>query len=711
VGVAPASGSGSAQTFTFEFSNPSGIVNVLINHVADPRFACDLAYSVTSATLNLVDDSGDTGGPYAGSLPLGSSSTIRNSNCSVNLVSAVGNGAALALTLNIAFSPRSGNHLIYLAAGDQSQGNTVWQPFGVWQVPFTPAGTISVTGVNPARGAAPPGTSQQFTFTFADTQGAADIGVVDVLFVSPARFQAGPFANSCYVVFVPSVSTIFLIDDAGDSGGPFAGSTVLPSSGTVSNSQCSIAGTGSSGNPLALTLNITFKAAFSGNWAVYSTARDKVGGNNTDWQPVGTWTVGGSQSGGGGSPTPPTITALSPSSATPGGAAFTLTVTGIGFDASTVVQWNGTNLATTFVGAIQVTAAVPANLIANVGTAIITVVTGGVASAAASFTVSAPPPPTPPSVGVPSPAMGSGNSSSFTFTFTDPRGYQDLDVVNILVNNVLDGRHACYLAYSVPSSVLYLVDDAGDGGGPFAGSVALGSTAPISNSQCSVVLTSAVGSGNTFTLTLNVTFTAAAATGFSALRPEALTAGFGGNRILYSAARDKAANNSGWQALGVWQVPFTPAGTIAVTSLTSARGAAPGGTPGSFVLVVTDNKGAADIGVVNLLVNSSIDGRQGCYLAYSGASNSLLLIDDPGDVAGPYAGTLALNGQGSIQNGHCLLTGTGTSVQTSGNTLTLTLNLTFKAAFAGNQILYAAGRDSQDLNNTDWQAMGTWTVQ
>jgi hypothetical protein len=57
------------------------------------------------------------------------------------------------------------------------------------------------------------------------------------------------------------------------------------------------------------------------------------------------------------------------------------------------------------------------------------------------------------------------------------------------------------------------------------------------------------------------------------------------------------------------------------------------------------------------------------------------------------------------------ITGTGTSVETDGNTLTLTLNLTFKAAFAGNRIFYAAGRDGQDLNNTGWQAMGTWTVQ
>jgi len=69
----------------------------------------------------------------------------------------------------------------------------------------------------------------------------------------------------------------------------------------------------------------------------------------------------------------PTITNLSPASATAGGAAFTLTVNGSNFDSSAKVNWNGSPLTTTFVSAAQVTAAVPANLIASAGTASITV--------------------------------------------------------------------------------------------------------------------------------------------------------------------------------------------------------------------------------------------------------------------------------------------------------------------------------------------------
>jgi hypothetical protein len=83
----------------------------------------------------------------------------------------------------------------------------------------------------------------------------------------------------------------------------------------------------------------------------------------------------------------PTITGLSPTSATAGGVGFTLTVNGSNFDSSAKVNWNGSALATTYVSATQVTAAVPANLIAASGTTSITVTTSAGTSSASSFTV------------------------------------------------------------------------------------------------------------------------------------------------------------------------------------------------------------------------------------------------------------------------------------------------------------------------------------
>ncbi|WP_234795084.1 fibronectin type III domain-containing protein [Hymenobacter arizonensis] len=86
----------------------------------------------------------------------------------------------------------------------------------------------------------------------------------------------------------------------------------------------------------------------------------------------------------------PTITSLSPNSATAGGAAFTLTVTGTGFVSGSTVSFNGTTRPTTFVSATQVTAAIPASDIATAGSYNVTVTNaapGGGTSAPAVFTV------------------------------------------------------------------------------------------------------------------------------------------------------------------------------------------------------------------------------------------------------------------------------------------------------------------------------------
>ncbi|MEK7832337.1 MAG: IPT/TIG domain-containing protein, partial [Acidobacteriota bacterium] len=56
----------------------------------------------------------------------------------------------------------------------------------------------------------------------------------------------------------------------------------------------------------------------------------------------------------------PAITGLSPASATAGGAAFTLTVNGSNFVGTSTVWWNGTQRATQFVSATQLTAAITA---------------------------------------------------------------------------------------------------------------------------------------------------------------------------------------------------------------------------------------------------------------------------------------------------------------------------------------------------------------
>jgi hypothetical protein len=89
-------------------------------------------------------------------------------------------------------------------------------------------------------------------------------------------------------------------------------------------------------------------------------------------------------------PAKPALSSLSPTSALAGSSDLTLTVNGSNFVSQSVVQWNGTNLATTFVSSTQLTAVVPASLLAQPGTAAVTVFTPGAGSSQAqTFTIAA----------------------------------------------------------------------------------------------------------------------------------------------------------------------------------------------------------------------------------------------------------------------------------------------------------------------------------
>jgi len=93
-----------------------------------------------------------------------------------------------------------------------------------------------------------------------------------------------------------------------------------------------------------------------------------------------------------GNPVPFVNQPLVPSSAAPGGAAFTLTVNGTGFLGTSTVMFNGTPLTPSAITANQLTVTVPATSIATAGTASITVVNpnpGGGASNPVYFPITA----------------------------------------------------------------------------------------------------------------------------------------------------------------------------------------------------------------------------------------------------------------------------------------------------------------------------------
>jgi len=89
----------------------------------------------------------------------------------------------------------------------------------------------------------------------------------------------------------------------------------------------------------------------------------------------------------------PAITSITPASATVGGTAFTLTVSGTGFTGNSIVKWNGTALTTTFSSNTLLMAAVPASNLSSAATVSVTVenpVGEGGVSAPKSFPINAP---------------------------------------------------------------------------------------------------------------------------------------------------------------------------------------------------------------------------------------------------------------------------------------------------------------------------------
>jgi len=145
-------------------------------------------------------------------------------------------------------------------------------------------------------------------------------------------------------------------------------------------------------------------------------------------------------------PTPttsiPTIAGLNPTAAQAGGPSFALIVNGTNFVPASVVQWNGVNRTTTFVGPTQLNATISAADIATLGSASVTVFTpppGGGTSGAVTFSVIDTVGPTITNITInPPPPTNIGSSTScqvvITADISDPSGVSIANVDWIATN-------------------------------------------------------------------------------------------------------------------------------------------------------------------------------------------------------------------------------------------------------------------------------------
>jgi hypothetical protein len=95
-----------------------------------------------------------------------------------------------------------------------------------------------------------------------------------------------------------------------------------------------------------------------------------------------------------------------------------------------------------------------------------------------------PAPSGPPTVVSLSPSSGSGTTQGFTAVYSDPNGTAYLTDVRILFNTAVSGASGCYVYYYSVRNKLYLENDAGTG---LSAGIKPGSSATLSNSQCTLV--------------------------------------------------------------------------------------------------------------------------------------------------------------------------------------------------------------------------------
>lgn len=158
------------------------------------------------------------------------------------------------------------------------------------------------------------------------------------------------------------------------------------------------------------------------------------------------------------------------------------------------------------------------------------------------------------------------------------------------------------------------------------------------------------------------------------------TGTYSGQLVVYNPA-----NQNDVQFINV-ELLMNP-GSLTVSPATGS------GSSETFTVQFPHPAGWQMLATVKLLMAAGPDQRDGCELTYEVGSKVLHLADDEGKPGG-------VNGRCAVR----LISAEGAA-----NLLTLKVNLSFAAGFAGAKNIYLAIQD-RNQNGSGWQASGTWTV-
>jgi hypothetical protein len=281
--VSPSGSAGLRQTFTFVFSDSQSAADLsaAVMVFAPTLVAENSCFVVYDRNRGIIQLESDDLTSTANKL-VDSATTLQNSQCVIGATSVTAAVLSTIITLDITFKNEfTGLKNIYMygADGDGSV-NTGWTQRGTYMVAVSPPPLPTVDSVSPSSGGGP---RQTFTFAFSDRQSATNLSAAVMVF-APALVAE----NSCFVVYDRDRGIIELEwDDLTDNETKLVNSSAL-----LENSQCVIGATSVTATALSITitLDITFKNAFTGLKNIYMYGADGDGSLNTGWVQKGTWT-------------------------------------------------------------------------------------------------------------------------------------------------------------------------------------------------------------------------------------------------------------------------------------------------------------------------------------------------------------------------------------------------------------------------------------
>ena len=189
----------------------------------------------------------------------------------------------------------------------------------------------------------------------------------------------------------------------------------------------------------------------------------------------------------------------------------------------------------------------------------------------------------------------------------------------------------------------------------------------------------------TTTVTLDITFKSA----FTGLK----------NIYMYGADGDGSIN-TGWVQKGTYTVAVVSPPVPAVDSVSPSSGS---GLIQTFTFVFSDSQSSANLSAAAILFGSALVAENSCFVVYDRNRGSIQLEWD--NVMG--AQIKPVSSSDTLQNSQCSIG--ATSVTTTAFSTTVTLDITFKSAFAGPKNIYMYGADGDGSINTGWVQKGTWT--